>query len=49
MYTVKQKIADVIKTVLLFFVPNERYGFALVAAGQCGERANDVSVVGNES
>jgi hypothetical protein len=48
-YAVKEKIADVIKVVLLFCVPKERHGFALFAAGERGERTDDVRVIGDEA
>ncbi len=49
MYSVEKEIADVIETVLLFLVPNERYGFALITVGQRGERTNYVRVIGDEA
>jgi hypothetical protein len=48
-YTIKEKIAYMIKTVLLLCVPNEMYRFALFAAGERCERADYVRIIGDEA
>ncbi len=48
MNAIQEKVPHVVKALLPFLCPGERNGLAIDAAGEFGERPNDVRVIGDE-